>query len=443
MAKEKLTQGRVSAFTCSPDKGASFLWDAVTQGFGIKASKAGGKSFVFQDKLNGKDIRITIGAVSAWTLDKAREEARRLHTLVDQGVDPRQEKAERIAAGEAKRDEARRNEITVGEIWAEYIAERSSEWGTLHLRDHIAVASLGGDPVTKGRRKGQTVTQPGPLAALLPIRLSELTPDRVKDWLIKENANRPTRAALAFRLLRGFVKWCSEHSSYKDIVVADACTQDKVKARVTKAPSKAKDTMQREQLRPWFEAVRKINNPVISAYLQAMVLTGARREEMLSLRWTDVDFQWKSMTIRDKVEGERTIPLTPYVAALLADLPRRNNWVFSSPSAASGRLQEPRIQLERACIVAGIPKVTIHGLRRTFNNMAEWVQTPVGISAQIMGHKPSAIAEKHYTDRPLDLLRLWHTKIEAWILEQAGIEQPQDTSSGLRLASNNSKTAIL
>jgi hypothetical protein len=39
-----------------------------------------------------------------------------------------------------------------------------------------------------------------------------------------------------------------------------------------------------------------------------------------------------------------------------------------------------------------------------------------------MGHKPSATVEKHYRQRPLDLLRVWHTKIEAWILEEAGIK---------------------
>lgn len=39
-----------------------------------------------------------------------------------------------------------------------------------------------------------------------------------------------------------------------------------------------------------------------------------------------------------------------------------------------------------------------------------------------MGHKASALAEKHYRRRPIDLLRMWHEKIEAWILEQAGIE---------------------
>ena len=47
---------------------------------------------------------------------------------------------------------------------------------------------------------------------------------------------------------------------------------------------------------------------------------------------------------------------------------------------------------------------------------------PRGIVAQIMGHAPSATAEKHYIDRPLQLLAVWHGKYEAWILEQAGIE---------------------
>jgi hypothetical protein len=43
------------------------------------------------------------------------------------------------------------------------------------------------------------------------------------------------------------------------------------------------------------------------------------------------------------------------------------------------------------------------------------------VVAQIRGHKPSATAEKHYTVRPLELLLLHHERIEAWMLEQAGI----------------------
>ena len=154
---------------------------------------------------------------------------------------------------------------------------------------------------------------------------------------------------------------------------------------------------------------------MISGYLQTLLLTGARREELAGLTWDGIDFQWKTITIHDKVEGE--------------SLPR----VFSSPTAANGSLQEPRKQHVSSLTVAGLPHLSIHGLRRSFGTLAEWTETPVGVVAQIMGHKPSAIAEKHYRRRPLDLLRMWHVKIEAWMLEQASIEQPKEAQEGLRL----------
>jgi hypothetical protein len=51
-----------------------------------------------------------------------------------------------------------------------------------------------------------------------------------------------------------------------------------------------------------------------------------------------------------------------------------------------------------------------------------------------MGHKPSATAETHYRVRPLGLLRMSHTKIEVWILNEAGIEQPAEYARpGLRV----------
>ena len=54
-------------------------------------------------------------------------------------------------------------------------------------------------------------------------------------------------------------------------------------------------------------------------------------------------------------------------------------------------------------------------------SLTEWLECPAGVVAQLMGHKPSATAEKHYTVRPLDLLRIHHERIEAFILEQAGV----------------------
>ena len=71
--------------------------------------------------------------------------------------------------------------------------------------------------------------------------------------------------------------------------------------------------------------------------------------------------------------------------------------------------------------MAGIDDLTLHGLRRSFKSLTEWLEIPAGVVAQLMGHKPSATAEKHYTVRPLDLLRVHHEKIEAWILEQGKV----------------------
>jgi len=188
--------------------------------------------------------------------------------------------------------------------------------------------------------------------------------------------------------------------------------------------------------------VRRRGNPVMRAYLQSLLLTGARREELLSLRWSDIDFRWRSLTIRDKVEGQRVIPLTPYVASLLEALPRRSEWVFSSMSAKAGRMVEPRIAHNSALKTAGLPHLSIHGLRRSFGTLAEWCEVPVGIVAQIQGHKPSEIAEKHYRRRPLDLLRSWHEKIEAWILQQGGVAFEASEQQQGRLGIVNSDGSV-
>jgi integrase len=443
----ELTAGRIRDFNCPEGKAQVFLWDNGASGLAVRATPAttnkqnGFRAFIFQAKLSGKVIRLTLGDVEIWGINEARKEARRLKTLIDRGIDPRQEKQDRVDAGEAKRQESRRQDVTVSEVWAAYVEERSPKWGEHHRHDHDAAIQPGGRPITRGGRLGRNKTVPGALFPLMGLKLSELTPERIKAWLKKENQDRPTTTAKAFRLLRTFVGWCGEHPDYQGIVNPEVCTQKRVRQEVAKSNAKAGDTMQREQLAAWFQAVRAIGNPVPSAYLQAVLLTGARRDEVLSLKWSDVDFTWHSLTIADKVEGLRVIPLPPYLASLLAGLPRRQDkegkpipWVFSSVTAASGRIQDPRLQLDKACIVAGIPKVTIHGLRRTFKNMAEWAELPAGVTAQLMGHKPSAIAERHYTSRPLDLLRGWHCKLEAWILEQAGIEQPkEEQAGGLRL----------
>jgi len=422
----------VTGLQCEPGKQQSIYWDGKTPGLGLRVTPAGAKSYIFETRLHGKTIRLTIGDVRTWPVGKAQGEATRLKTLTDQGIDPRQVKADKAAADALKRGEAKRQHKTLGDVWPDYLEAKKIKWSGRHHLDHQRVMAPGGE-AKRGKLKGQGKTVPGVLSPLAGVRLCDLTGERVTDWLNSpDTIRRPTQARRAFTLLRAFVGWCSTKAELRGIVPSGACASHVVKDTLPK-PAAKNDCLQREQLPLWFEHVRKLGNPVHAAYLQCLLITGARREELAEIQWVDVDFQWKGLTIHDKVEGERIIPLTPYVAVLMAALPRRNKWVFSSPTAESGRLMEPRIGHNKALAAAGLPALSLHGLRRSFGTLAEWCEVPTGVVAQIMGHKPSALAEKHYRRRSLDLLRMWHVKIEAWILEEAGIKQPGAEQAAKRL----------
>jgi len=430
MAKANLTAGRVNNFKCEEGKAQDFLWCADVAGLAVRATpNSDTNRYIFQAKVKGKTMRVTIGKVSAWTIDAAKAEARRLQVEIDKGNDPRQQVADKEAAEVARlqfeRDEEaakliqdKRDSLTLGMVWPLYIEARRKRWSEWSIRDHENIARVGGEK----KKRGKGLTEDAPLASLLNVKLSDLTGLRIAEWLTKEAETRPTRAALAFRLLSGFISWCDSQAEYVGLVPSGACKAQQVRDELPSKNTKEGDSLQREQLGLWFKSLTSLSNIVQSAYLQSLLLTGARRRELAELKWTDVDFQWLSMTIRDKVEGERTIPLTPYVAHILSALPRRNEWVFSSMTSATGHIEEPKQAHKRALESVGLPDLSIHGLRRSFGSLAEWTETPAGVVAQIMGQKPSAIAEKHYRRRPLDLLRMWHVKIEQWILEQAGIK---------------------
>lgn len=435
LSRQKLTFERIRRFTLPEGKNQVFLWDTDVTSLACRATR-GAKAFVFQSLYAGKTLRMTIGNINDWRIDDARAEARRLQTLIDTGIDPRIAKAEKIAEAESQQAESRKTKATFSIAWEDYLdelrtgisAKTKRPYSARYIADHVNLSSRGGE----SKKRGRGPTSPGPLASLLDRPLSELTPENIAEWLSTERQNRPTVTAHAYRLLRAFIKWANYQKKYQGIIDGDLAQDHNVRKMVPISASKAGDCLQKEQLKSWFSAVRSLNNPIASAYLQVLLLTGARREEISSLRWSDIDFKWSSMRIKDKIEGERIIPLTPYVSDLLRSLmeiPNRGtneeNWVFRSNSK-SGKIIEPRSAHNRALTRAELPHISLHGLRRSFGTLAEWVEVPTGIVAQIMGHKPSALAEKHYRRRPLDLLRKWHEKVELWILEEAKIKNNVD-----------------
>jgi integrase len=433
--KARFTSVRVGQFKCPADKDQAFLWDGEAPGLGLRVTRNGARAYVYEGKLAGHTIRMTIGSPLAWTIDAAQAEARRLQTIVDSGRDPRVEKAEVIAQAQATREaerlEVARREVRARDAWNVYCEMGRSRgtgkkpWGELHVRDHAALASRGGERP----KRGSHLTEPGPLSALLDEPLADLTSSRIERWLLDERTKRPTRTNLAFRLLRAFLNWCGEQPEYKAMVDALAHQPRSVRSKLPPSREKS-DSLQRSQLRSWFSAVQRHGGPVTSSYLQCLLLTGARPNELARLRWQDVSFRWHTLELRDKVAGTRKVPLTNHVSKLLRTLPKTDSpWVFPSQQSRSGHIGDVSDTHNRALRGAGIAYLTPHGLRRSFASLSEWLELPKGVVAQIQGHQPSATAEKHYIRREADLLRIWHNRIERWMLVEAGLVPPGKSKS--------------
>ena len=446
-----LTVDAIARLVCPAGKSQAFLRDSKGNGLRVRVTPSGKKTFVFEQSLQNRTIRYRIGSVEALDIAEARTRAKKLSALRDDGTDPREVKRkereaqaaadalEAARAAEAVAEEAAAS-LTVGDAWTRYVAEgrpkRRAAWKPRYVADMAKMTAPGGEP--KKRGKGKTL--PGHLHPLLALPLRDVDEDRLASWFAEESKRSAHQATRALMMFRGFLRWASARPEYRKLVNREA---GKAPAILESLPAveKRTDALELAQVAGWWAAVERLPNPTASAYLRALVLTGARREEMAALTWDAVDFRWRKLTIADKVGDTRKLPMTPYLAAMLKRMPRvkmkdgktPNPYVFASTSK-TGKLADPRSALERVAKEAGIGHLTIHGLRRSYALLGEAAGAPAGAIAQAMGHRPSAVHEG-YKPRSLDALRPFLERVETFILEQAGVQFDAKATSvdGLRL----------
>jgi integrase len=427
------------------------LRDADKKGLRLRVTKAGGKHWQFETRVKGKLFTRALGAWPTISIEQARQEAHALRGQTEKGQDPRElERKQQQAQDDALAIEravvadaelaAKTMALTVGDLWPLYLTEgkpkKRAAWKPRYRADIILMSSPGG--VKKKRGKG--VTRVGPLYPLMALPLVQINEDTLKEWHDREAIQGADYSARAFMIFRGFLRWAASKPDYRRLVNRAAGSAPAILDTLpsTKA-NRRMDSLEAAQLPGWFAGSDTLGNRTIATYLKALILTGARREELAGLRWEDVDFRWNRLTLADKVNDTRIIPLTPYMAQMLATLPREidkdgnaNPYVFAAKSA-SGHIEEPRSNFSKVNKHAGVVKLTIHGLRRSFSLFGEAAGAPAGAIAQVMGHSPDSIAEGH-RPRSIDALRPYLTQIEAHILDQAGIAfDPQSGRVALRV----------
>lgn len=430
----ELTAGLIERLRCPQGKAQAFLRDRNGNGLRVRVTANGAKSFVFEQKLDRRTIRKTIGDVRAWSIADAQKEARRLAGVLDRDQDPRElerqrkaDEAARKAAADAQAAHDKARAVAVGDVWPLYLQngkpKRRDAWKPRYLADLKLMASTGGEP----KKRGKGVTRPGPLYPLMALPLASVDEETLADWYADEAKSGKHQAARALMMFRGFLRWCAGRKDYRSMANRDAGSAAAIIEALPSAKRRT-DALESAQVPAWWSAVDELGNRTASVYLRALLLTGARREELASLTWANVDLRWRKLTIADKVDDTRTIPLTPYLAQLIAGLPRSSSFVFASASK-SGRIADARSSHGKALTEAAIEGLTIHGLRRSFSLLGEAAGAPAGAIAQVMGHKPSATAEG-YRPRSVDGLRPYLQQIEAHILKLAGVHFVADAEPG-------------
>ena len=261
------------------------------------------------------------------------------------------------------------------------------------------------------------------------MALVDVNEDTLKVWHDREAKAGKHQAARALMMFRGFMRWCSTKPTYRALIDREAGRAAAILDTLpSTSGSKRKDALEAAQVAGWWAGTEQLSNRTASVYLRALLLTGARREEMAALTWANVDFQWRKLTLADKVDTTRVIPLSPYMAQMLATLPRKGEFVFAS-AAKSGRIADARSSHQKVLQSAAVEHLTLHGLRRSFSLLGEAAGAPAGAIAQVMGHKPSATAEG-YRPRSVDALRPFLAQIEAHILHLAAVPLVADLEPG-------------
>lgn len=249
----------------------------------------------------------------------------------------------------------------------------------------------------------------------------------------------PAQADKALRVLRGIINFAQFR--YEDAdgrpLLPDNPVRRLSQTRAWNRVKRRSTYIKPDQLAKWFAAVLELKaDPTrhefctAADWLLLTMLTGLRRNEGLSLRWSDVDLGNKTLTLRDtKNHEDHTLPLSDYVHEILAARfeNRRPNPLTGEPSdhvfASYGRLgymvdpREPLAQVIKQSEVKFIP----HDLRRTFITISESLDIPAYALKRLLNHKMRQDVTAGYIVTDVERLRRPMQQITDYILKRAGL----------------------
>jgi integrase len=376
--KQKLTDDVVKKLT-PPETGYEIHYDVpdkngnVVRGFGVRITANGARAFIlnYRRKSDGRERRKTIGSYPAWTVAAALEEAKRLRRAVDSGRDPLGEEQERRTAP------------TVAEMCDRFIEEHVPKKRpstqvdyrsmiNVHIRTRLGdrkVADLSFEDIEGMHR---ALTKRGS-----PYR-----------------ANRTV--SLLSKMLSLAVRWKWRADNPASGIERN---QETKRRRYLKSD---KDEVER-----LINALAADPDQQAANIFRLLLLTGARRGEVLVAKWEDINLKdgiWTKPGATTKTKTEHQVPLSAPARQLLASIQRTDSpYVFPSPREKEGHRVEVKYSWRRICKRAGLADLRIHDLRHSYASQLVSAGFGLPIIGALLGHTQAQTTHRyaHLFDDPL------------------------------------------
>lgn len=363
----------------SPARGNTITYDDEIQGFGIRITAGGARSFILNYRVAGRERRLTIGGFPAWSTAAARDEARELRRRVDRGEDPL---AQRIEARQAP---------TVRDLWLEYEAK--------HLP-------------TKRARSGaddRSMWQAYILPKFGPAKVSAITAADVDELHAEISATKPMRANRVVEVLRKAMNLAIRWGWRGD----NPCTGTRKNTE-----HKRERYLTAGEVSRLLQALSEHQEQISCDAIRLLLLTGARKSEVLGAQWTMFDLEagiWTKPAATTKQNKLHRVPLSDDALILLRRIKERSDdatYVFPGHAKAAGeRRPEPPSRPLRdikrtwasVCKTAQVPDARIHDLRHTFASVTISQKHPLPVVGALLGHTQASTTMRyvHLYDEPL------------------------------------------
>ncbi len=389
MPKSKITKQRVDGLAAGET-----LWDTELTGFGVRRQR-GKPVYILKKRVNGIQRQFQIGQHgSPWTPERARKEALRLLYEIYSGTDPakiRDEKPkttliqdlcvrylEDYALPHKKESSAQEDERLVRNHVIPLIGQLDLKTVTTEDIERFASNVRSGEHLPSNRNhrldcQVGTVARGGPGAANRSLALLSKMFNLAEKWSLRPGGSNPVRHVTRYK-----------EKKKERFLIADEL------ARLSSTIKRIEET--------------KSASPYAIAAIKLLMLTGARKSEILELKWEYIDFERKLIHLLDSKTGKKPIYLSDVAIDVLHDVPRMEGNPYVIVGAKAGaHLVNLRKTWCRVCDDAEIDGVRLHDLRHTFASFGASSGLSLLMIGRLLSHKRLTTTERyaHLLDDPV------------------------------------------